>query len=103
MKNKKLYELAKSVRSKNAGVDRITFDVIFNEKKNYELVKKSKVLSKQSVADLFGIDESQISDFVEFDPAFAIKFTIQRENPAVVLVMEIFLDVSSIHLCLTWL
>ena len=82
MKNKKLYELAKSVRSKNAGVDRITFDVIFNEKKNYELVKKSKVLSKQSVADLFGIDESQISDFVEFDPAFAIKFTIQREKPS---------------------
>ena len=45
MKVKKLYELAKTVRSKNAGVDRITFDIIFKERENYELVKKSKVLS----------------------------------------------------------
>ena len=77
MKVKKLYELAKTVRSKNAGVDRITFDIIFKEQENYELVKKSKALSIQTVAALYGIDESRICDFVEFDPANAIKFTIQ--------------------------
>ncbi len=80
MKVKKLYELAKTVRSKNAGVDRITFDIIFKEKNNYELVKTSKVLSIKTVAALYGIDESRICDFVEFDPANAIKFTIQRER-----------------------
>jgi len=80
MKFIKLYELAKTIRSKNAGVDRITFDIIFNKKENYELVKKSKALSIKTVAALYGINESRICDFVEFDPANAIKFTIQRER-----------------------
>jgi hypothetical protein len=82
MKVKKLYDLAKTVRSKNAGVDRITFDMIFKEQENYELVKKSKALSIKTVAALYGIDESRICDFVEFDPANAIKFTIQRDRPS---------------------
>ena len=82
MKKVKLVDLAKTIRSKNAGVDKITFDIIFKEKENYEIVKKSKVLSKKSIAKLFGIPEKKISDFVEFDPAFAIKFTIYRDVPS---------------------
>lgn len=82
MATKKLIELAKTIRSKNAGVDKITFDIIFREKENYELVKKSGVLTKDKVARLYGIDEARISDFVEFDPANAIKFTIYRQYPS---------------------
>ena len=82
MKTKKLHELAKTIRSKNAGVDRITFDIIFREKENYELVKKSKILTRDSVADLYNVATERICDFVEFDPAFAIKFTIQRIEPS---------------------
>ncbi len=76
--SKKLYELAKTIRSKNAGVDHITFDVIFADAASYELTKRSRVLTRASVAKLFGIDEARIDDFVEFDPAKAIKFTIRR-------------------------
>jgi hypothetical protein len=82
MKTKKLVELAKTIRSKNAGTDKITFDIIFREKKNYELIKKSRVLTRAPMAKLFGIPEGRISDFVEFDPAFAVKFTIQRIHPS---------------------
>ena len=82
MKTKKLVELAKTIRSKNAGTDQITFDIIFREKKNYELTKRSQVLTKQTVAKLFNIPEERISDFVEFDPAYAIKFTIRRTHPS---------------------
>lgn len=82
MKTKKLHELAKTIRSKNAGVDRITFDIIFRGKENYELVKKSKILTRDSVADLYNVAKERICDFVEFDPAFAIKFTIQRLEPS---------------------
>src|SRR5512139_2319967 len=78
MKTKKLVELAKTIRSKNAGTDKITFDIIFREKKNYELIKKSRVLTKKTVAKLFSIPKERISDFVEFDPAYAVKFTILR-------------------------
>jgi hypothetical protein len=82
MKTKKLVELAKTIRSKNAGTDKITFDIIFREKKNYELMKKSRVLTKRTVAKLFNIPEERISDFVEFDPAYAVKFTIRRTHPS---------------------
>lgn len=79
---KKLVELAKTIRSKNAGTDKITFDIIFREKENYELVKKSKNLTKQSIAKLYGIEEERICDFVEYDPAYAIKFTFYRTTPS---------------------
>lgn len=82
MKTRKLSELAKTIRSKNAGVDKITFDIIFREKENYELVKKSKCLTVPKVAKIFNIPESRICDFVEFDPAYAIKFTIYRSIPS---------------------
>ncbi len=78
----RLSDLAKTVRSKNAGVDRITFDVIFDDSANYERVKSSGVLTRRFVADLYGIDEARITDFVTFDPAMAIKFTILRSRPS---------------------
>ena len=78
MKVKKLVELAKTIRSKNAGPDKITFDIIFNDRPSYELVKDSQVITKRSIAELYKIPQERISDFVEFDPANAIKFTIYR-------------------------
>ncbi len=77
-----LAELAKTVRSKNAGVDKITFDVIFRDRETYQRVKQSGVLTRETVAALFNIPDSRISDFVEFDPASAIKFTIYRLTPS---------------------
>jgi hypothetical protein len=82
MSSKKLSQLAKTVRSKNAGVDRITFDILFRDRDNYELVKRSGVLSRASMAALFNIDANRITDFVEYDPAYAIKFTILRLRPS---------------------
>ena len=82
MHTRKLVDLAKTIRSKNAGTDKITFDIIFREKENYEIMKKSRVLTKASIAKLFNISEERITDFVEFDPAYAIKFTIRRTRPS---------------------
>lgn len=77
-----LHELAKTIRSKNAGVDRITFDILFDDRDSFELVKRSKVLTRESVSELYDIDPGRITDFVEYDPAFAIKFTILRKRPS---------------------
>ena len=78
----KLSEIAKTIRSKNAGVDKITFDVIFPDLVTYEQVRNSGVLSRAAVCRIFGIDASEITDFIEFDPALAIKFTIYRRMPS---------------------
>lgn len=78
MSTVKLSQLAKTIRSKNAGVDKITFDIIFREKESYERVKKKNILTRESVAALYDIEQERICDFVVFDPGLAIKFTIYR-------------------------
>ena len=82
MATRKLSELAKTIRSKNAGTDKITFDIIFRERAEYDLVRRSGVVTKARMAALFHIPEERITDFVEYDPAFAIKFTVLRERPS---------------------
>ena len=73
-----LGELAKTVRSKNAGTDRITFDIIFADRATYDHVRQSRTVTRQTIGELFGVSDDRITDFVEFDPAFAIKFTLKR-------------------------
>lgn len=82
MSTHKLHELAKTIRSKNAGVNKITFDIIFRDRENYERVKRSKTLTRETVAKLYRIEPQRISDFVEYDPGYAIKFTIYRLRPS---------------------
>ncbi|MFG6119917.1 DUF4387 domain-containing protein [Thalassobacillus sp. B23F22_16] len=82
MKTSTLNELAKTIRSKNAGTDKITFDIIFKEKDTYEMVKNSKSINREKLASLYNIEEDRITDFVEYDPANAIKFTIRRFAPS---------------------
>ena len=79
---KKLAELAKTIRSKNAGTDKITFDIIFREKETYDMVKRSGALTRKSVCDVLNVDPARLTDFVEYDPAYAIKFTILRQRPS---------------------
>ena len=82
MPSAKLSALAKTIRSKNAGTDKITFDVIFREPAAYETVKRSRALTRQTMSALFKINPNRITDFVEYDPGLAIKFTILRDLPS---------------------
>lgn len=82
MITKPLHELAKTIRSKNAGTDKITFDIIFKEKEKYELVRNSGAITKKSISELYNILDEKITDFVYYDPANAIKFTILRNHPS---------------------
>jgi len=82
VRTKRLVELAKTIRSKNAGVDQITFDVIFGDRESYELVKRSGALTADVVSRLYAIPRERITAFVEYDPAPAIKFTIRRDRPS---------------------
>jgi len=80
--SRKLSEVAKTIRSKNAGVDKITFDVIFRDQATYDRVREGGVLSRAAVCRIFGIEPAEITDHIEFDPALAIKFTIYRPVPS---------------------
>jgi len=78
----RLYDLASTIRSKNAGVNQITFDIIFPDRKTYERAVRSGVITRDSIAKLYRIPESRISDFVTFEVGNAIKFTIYRLRPS---------------------
>jgi hypothetical protein len=60
----------------------ITFDIIFAERATYDRVKRACVLTRETVCKLYGIPDKRISDFVEFDPGNAIKFTLYRLRPS---------------------
>jgi hypothetical protein len=82
MATQPLNQLAKTIRSKNAGVNKITFDIIFRDAASYERVIRSGAISRESMANLYAIPQARISDFVEYEPGLAIKFTIYRNRPS---------------------
>ena len=77
----KLGDLATTVRSKNEGVNQITFDIIFRTPQDYDRARKSGALTRDAIGRLFCVPQERISDFVEFDVANAIKFTLYRTTP----------------------
>jgi len=76
----RLSDIAKTVRSKNAGVDKITFDIMFPDRPTYERVKASGVLTRDTIRRLYRVADSRITDFVNYDPGCAIKFTLLRNR-----------------------
>lgn len=73
-----LSDLARVLRSKNAGPFDITIDVIFATAAQYEAVERSGVLSREAVAAALGIAQSDIVWLGFFEPALAFKVTIPR-------------------------
>ncbi|OQU99618.1 hypothetical protein CLAIMM_05228 [Cladophialophora immunda] len=73
-----LADLATYVRSKNAGPYELTFDVIFSDAKTKDRVKATGVLTRATVARLYGIKEDDVIASLWWDQALAFKATIKR-------------------------
>lgn len=74
----RLRDLAKVIRSKNSGPFELTLDVVFGEADVYRAVKRSGVLSRQSVARLYRVPEDRVLVAEFYDPALAFKATLVR-------------------------
>ncbi len=77
----KLRDLAKVIRSKNAGPFELTFDVMFDDAERYRMVKESGAVTRESLARAYAIAPETITNFQFFDPALAFKLTIRRPRP----------------------
>ena len=75
---KKLTDVANVIRSKNAGPFEVTLDIIFNDKQTYEKIKAAGVINKELIAKLYGVSEDEITEFVYYDAANAVKATLVR-------------------------
>lgn len=73
----KLCQIAKLIRSKNAGPFELTFDVIFDSRTTYERVRNAGVINAEWFARVYRLDPKQVS-VINYDAASAIKITIPR-------------------------
>ena len=77
----KLKEIAKIIRSKNAGPFYYTLDIIFKDYSDLDMVLKQNLITPESISKLYNVPTSKVKVF-EYKPAFAIKITIPRPVPS---------------------
>jgi hypothetical protein len=77
-KDVRLYDLAKVLRSKNAGPFELTLDIMFDDDEKYETVKRSGVITRDLVCRLYRVPPEDVYHVVFFDAARAVKITIRR-------------------------
>ncbi|MBZ8135150.1 DUF4387 domain-containing protein [Afifella sp. IM 167] len=74
----KLIDYAQVIRSKNAGPFELTFDIMFEDRDNYERVKNSGAITRELVSELYRVSHNEVLVCRPYDPALAIKITIRR-------------------------
>jgi len=74
----KLTELASVIRSKNAGPYLLTLDVLFKDRACYEKFKAAGLMTEKKAAELYGINKDEVLSVIFFDPADALKITLNR-------------------------
>lgn len=73
-----LQEMARVIRSKNAGINEITFDILFNSEVEYEKALSSGAFNPSAIASFMRMDRDELLGCFRFDPALAIKLTFRR-------------------------
>lgn len=76
----KLAELAKVIRSKNAGPFLLTIDILLDDRECFERV--SGILTREFIARAYSIDPSEVVDVKRIDRLNALKIVIRRRTPA---------------------
>jgi hypothetical protein len=73
----KLTDVARVIRSKNAGPTTLTVDLMFNDATGYERALAAPSLQPAAVAQLYGVAPSQV-EVIPYPPALAIKIVMDR-------------------------
>ena len=73
----RLVDVARVVRSKNAGPLTVTVDLMFPELHAYETAAASPQLTARAVARLYGVPADTVK-VIAFPPALAIKIVMDR-------------------------
>ena len=72
-----LHELARLIRSKNAGPFELTIDVMFDDPQAYRRVRDSEAINRAGIARMYRRDPADIL-VVNHDAALAIKVSFPR-------------------------
>jgi hypothetical protein len=95
-------DLAKVMRSKNAGAFMITVDVFFDDRRSFEMVAQEGFISRELVAELYGITTEEVLGVYRHESALGIKVTMLKrilaDDPA-----NTDVQATQQHLPLSWL
>ena len=75
-----LLDMAVVIRSKDAGINRLTFDIVFNSAGDYETALRSNVFCPANVARVLHLAPERVVGTFFVDSCNAIKLTIDRPN-----------------------
>ena len=73
----RLRDMARVLRSKNAGPFQLTFDIMFEDEARYLRVKQSGAVSREVIGACFNLPADKVQLFF-CDNAYAIKASIPR-------------------------
>ncbi len=74
----RLYDIAKVLRSKNSGPFQVTLDILFESVEDFRRVAGSGRLTRERIAALYRLDDSDIAEIVFHEPMLGIKITYDR-------------------------
>jgi hypothetical protein len=77
---RQLLDMAVVARGKGAGINCLTFDVIFSSGADYEVALYSNAFAKENVAKLLNISPQHVIGTFFVDACNAIRITIDRPN-----------------------
>ncbi|MCU4179089.1 DUF4387 family protein [Bosea sp. BH3] len=76
----RLLDMAVVIRSKDAGINRLTFDIIFTSGENYEIALNSNVFTRRNMARVLGVPFDRVVGTFFVDSCNAIKVSVDRQN-----------------------
>lgn len=74
-------EVARYIRSKNAGPFWVTIEIFCDSQESYEKIKNSPNLTKEKVAALYQADPALVKRF-DADNLWVVKFSYPRPKPS---------------------
>lgn len=77
----RLIDLAKVIRSKNAGPLTLTLDIMFEDRAGYDTFVQSPALDATRIAKLYGVDPDNLR-IMPYPVALAVKISMPRHMPA---------------------
>ncbi len=74
----RLIDIARVIRSKNAGPTTLTLDLLFNDEAGYQRTLSSPAMQPAAIAPLYGLRADQVRR-IPYPPAMAIKIAMDRK------------------------
>jgi len=77
---RRLGDVVKVLRSKNAGAFEVTFDIFFHDRQTYDRFKGAGLLSPELMARLYHTEAAAVRSIHWLDDVWAVKVTMARRR-----------------------